>query len=119
MKSGSHGNIDLTDRKRALEEFAAQVTTLPFDIQEIRKTLELVEEVGGQELVVEACITAAGFETITRVVDATARVPLPSARIWIVRAFNLVMIHSIQILTVSIVGFAALWCLHKNGRYIM
>lgn len=64
---------DSSERRDSLSEFGVAMATLPFNAENVRSKLDEVRRVGGEELVVEACCTAAAFEGMTRVVDATIR----------------------------------------------
>jgi hypothetical protein len=67
-----------------------EIATLPFNVEVVRKSLKVVEHIGGMELVAEACNTAAAFEAITRVVDATNRVEPPQVMLHMLKYVNFV-----------------------------
>ena len=64
---------DSDERKGALQAFSVAIATLPFNIETVRCALEDLKRVGGENLVVEACCTAAAFEAMTRIVDSSIR----------------------------------------------
>lgn len=57
--------------------------TLPFNVEKVHSTLKKVERFGGEELAVEACLIAATFETVTKIVDSTIRYEESSSTIMI------------------------------------
>ena len=62
-------------------ELGSTIAALPFDAKTVERAREKVKEVGGIELVVEACIIARAFEygSLTKLVDGTGR-ELPPKR---------------------------------------
>lgn len=52
-------------------ELGSAIAALPFEVKTVERAREKVKEVGGMELVVEACIIAGAFESITKLVDGT------------------------------------------------
>ena len=73
----SRSPLEVQRREDALAALGTAVGSIPFDARAMKDARDMVEKVGGMELVVESCMTAAAFEAITKVVDATGRT-LPS-----------------------------------------
>lgn len=98
-------------REAALTEFGTTVATPPFDADTVQKALLKVEQEGGKELAVEACCTVAGFEAITRIVDATNRKEPPGAFVAVLKGINLIMLRSRELMlagsAIAAVGIAA------------
>ena len=64
---------DSDERKGALQAFSVAIAILPFNVEKVRCALEDLKRIGGENLAVEACCTAAAFEAMTRVVDSSIR----------------------------------------------
>lgn len=62
-------------REEALAGLGRSVAAAPFSVAAVRDALDLVAAEGGEELVVEAVATAGFFEAMTRIADATGKVP--------------------------------------------
>jgi hypothetical protein len=75
-------------RSAALKELGDVVATLPFNSKAVHKAMAAVENVGGEELLVEALATAMAFESITRIVDASIRVKYSASMYMMIKAVN-------------------------------
>lgn len=104
-------NQQQNDRQQALEKLATTAATLPFDRVAVHQVVESIRQKYGEELVVEAVATIAAYESITRVADATVRIP-PERLLGIVKAVNCVMHRRREIAMYGagiVVAIGAVW----------
>jgi len=73
------------------------VAALPFDAGKIERAREKVFEIGGMELVVEACAVAGVFESLTKLIDVTGRTLPPEWMQGLVQGVMMTMKHKTAI----------------------
>jgi len=61
------------DREAILTALSTAAGSIPFYPKAMKVACDNVKELGGMELVVEACATIGAFEAITKLVDATGK----------------------------------------------
>jgi len=94
-------------------ELGCAIAALPFDAKTVERAREKVKEVGGMELVVEACIIAGAFESITKLVDGTGRELPPKWIMGVSTVMMRMMKHSVAIGLVG-VSVAAAYIAQKS-----
>jgi hypothetical protein len=97
FKYGSKPKGANSEREDALDAFGRAAASRPFHPGVMQAPRERVLQVGGEELLVEACMTAAMFEGVTKIVDGTVRKPWSKGMTFVV-GFALGVIRNMQVL---------------------
>lgn len=71
MKEVASTGHDL--RESSLVDLGKLIASTPYNMDELRRSMEEVKRVGGMELMVEAAAVCGAFECMTKIVDATQR----------------------------------------------
>lgn len=75
-------------QQEKLEEFGKVCAKRPIDLSEVAKCRKIIEELGGEGLVVEACAIVATYVAATKMVDCTGVKFPPKAKTYILPIVN-------------------------------